>query len=233
MNKRNLAIFCFVFCISTSSLQAQTDVKPVQASLTEDQKAKSDADQDKKATEWVASLNLDDAAKEARMKAAIVAHLKAVRDWHNEHPYTTVPAGINPATGNKLSELDRQVIAASAIPKTVHENLMDVLKAELTPEGVEAVLDKYTIGKVAFTLQGYKAIVPDLTVEEEAKILGFLKQAREQAIDYKNMNQISAIFEIYKTKCEQYLNSNGRNWRELFKAYVDQRKKEKEAAKKQ
>ena len=134
-----------------------------------DQKAKSDAEQEKKAAEWVTSLTLNDAAKETRVKAAIVTHLKAVRDWHNEHPYTTVPAGINPATGNKLSELDRQVIANSAIPKTVHDDLMNVLKAELTPEGVEAVLDKYTIGKVAFTLQGYKSIVPDLTTGRRSK----------------------------------------------------------------
>jgi hypothetical protein len=44
------------------------------------------------------------------------------------------------------------------------------------------------------------------------------------------MNQISAIFEIYKTKCEQFLNSNGRSWRQLYKAYVDKVKAEKEAA---
>jgi hypothetical protein len=85
---------------------------------------------------------------------------------------------------------------------------------------------------VAFTLKGYKAIVPDLKPEEENKIQEYLKQAREQAIDYKSMRQISAIFEIYKTKCEQYLNSNGRNWRQLFKAYVDKVKAEKEAGKK-
>jgi hypothetical protein len=35
------------------------------------------------------------------------------------------------------------------------------------------------------------------------------------------MKEISAIFEIYKTKCEQYLNNNGRNWHQLFKTYVD------------
>jgi hypothetical protein len=233
MNKRKLITLAAVLCVSGASLKAQTETKPVQVSMTEDQKAKSDADQEKKAAEWVASLNLNDETKEGKVKAAIGSHLKTIRDWHNEHPYTTVPAGINPATGNKLSELDRQIIANSAMPKTVHAALMNTLKSELTPEQVEAVLDKYTVGKVAFTLQGYKAIVPDLTAEEEAKIVGFLKQAREQAIDYKNMNQISAIFEIYKTKCEQYLNSNGRNWRELFKAYVDKRKKEKEAEKKQ
>ena len=43
------------------------------------------------------------------------------------------------------------------------------------------------------------------------------------------MNQISAIFEIYKTKAEQYLNSNGRNWRDLFKAYTDAAKAKKAA----
>jgi hypothetical protein len=218
----------FALCFSAFTLHAQTEVKatPVKQT-TEEAKATSDTEQQKKAAEWVASLTLNDAAKEQRVTAAIATHLKAVRDWHNEHPPTTVPPGINPATGNKLSDLDRQVIASSAIPKTVHDDLMNVLKAELTPEQVETVFDKYTIGKVAFTLKGYQAIVPDLTEKEEAIIVGYLKQAREQAIDYKNMKEISAIFEIYKTKCEQYLNSNGRNWRELFKAYVDKVKKEK------
>jgi hypothetical protein len=83
-------------------------------------------------------------------------------------------------------------------------------------------------------MKGYQAIVPDLTKEEEAKILGFLKQAREQAVDYKNMEQISAIFEIYKTKSEQYLNSNGRDWKKMYKAYSDAAKAKKaEAAKQQ
>ena len=57
-----------------------------------------------------------------------------------------------------------------------------------------------------------------------------LKQAREEAVDYKNMNQISAIFEIYKTKSEQYLNSNGRSWKEMYKAFTDAAKAKKAAA---
>jgi hypothetical protein len=194
--------------------------------------AKSNEQVDLKAAGWSAALKLPDNAKEKRVTNAIALHLKSIRDWHNNHPFTSVPAGINPATGNKLSDLDRQLIANSSMPVSIHKDLMDVLKNELTPDQVEFILDQYTIGKVAFTLKGYKAIVPDLTSEEEAKITEFLKQAREQAIDYKNMNQISAIFEIYKTKSEQYLNSNGRNWRKLYKAYVDKVKAEKEAARK-
>ena len=228
-----ILLFAFMTCGAGLSLRAQSDAKPIQVKQTsDDAKAKADAEIDKKAVEWASALSLNDAAKAAKVQAAISTHLKLVRDWHNDHPASIVPAGINPATGNKLSEMDRQIIVSSTIPKSVHDDLMNALKAELTPEQVETVLDKYTVGKVEFTLKGYHAIVSDLTPEEEAKILGFLKQAREQAIDYKNMKEISAIFEIYKTKCEQYLNSNGRNWHALFKAYVDKVKKEKEAAKK-
>src|SRR4051812_19110556 len=80
--------------------------------------AKSDAEQERRASEWAATLSLSDPAKAARVKDAIATHLKAVRDWHNEHPYTLVPEGINPANGKKLSTLDRQFIADSAMPKS-------------------------------------------------------------------------------------------------------------------
>jgi len=182
-----------------------------------------------KASEWVAALKLNDDAKAKKVKSAIATHLIAVREWHNSHPYTMIPEGINPTTGGKLSEMDRQIIICSTKPKSIHDNLMKVLKTELDSVQVEAILDKYTIGKVAFTLQGYKSIVPDLTAKEETEILKNLKQAREQAIDYKNMKEISAIFEIYKTKCEQYLNNNGRNWRQMYRAYVDKVNAEKKA----
>jgi hypothetical protein len=201
-----------------------------QKAMSPDAKAKSDAGVDKKAAMWVQSLQLNDAAKEGRVTAVIATHLKAIRDWNNDHPYTTVPAGIDPSTGKPLSNMDRQVIAISAMPKSIHEDLMTGLRKDLTEDQVGAILDKYTIGKVAFTMNGYKAIVPDLKPEEEAAILANLQQAREQAVDFKNAKQISAIFEIYKTKSEQYLNANGRNWRALFKAYVDEQKAKKVAA---
>lgn len=185
----------------------------------------------KRAAAWVAELGLTDPAKSERVRTAIATHLTAVRDWHNAHPYTTVPEGTNPTTGKPLSKLDREMIADGALPKTVHAALMAGLRSDLTEAQVETILDRYTIGKVAFTLKGYHAIVPDLTAEEEQVILGFLKQAREEAVDYKNMPQISAIFEIYKTKSEQYLNSRGRDWKALFRAYVQKVQAEKAAKK--
>lgn len=187
-----------------------------------------DAEQ-KRATEWVATLRLDDAAKAARVTEVIATHLKAVRDWHNAHPGTGVPAGINPITGKKLNEIDREVIADSAMPKTVHETLMTGLRQDLSAEQVAAVLDKYTVGKVAFTLTGYRAIITDLTPDEEKMILTHLEQAREEAVDYKNMKEISTIFKIHKTQIEQYLNDHGRDWKKLYQHYAATIKAQKAA----
>ncbi|WP_419789092.1 DUF3826 domain-containing protein [Mucilaginibacter sp. X5P1] len=184
--------------------------------------AKSKSDPDVKAEQFVAALNLTDTAKASQVKAIITTHLTAVRDWHNNHAYTLVPEGLNPITGKIFTKADRQFIVDSTIPKTVHETLMAGLRQYLTDDQVELILDKYTIGKVAFTMNGYKSIVPDMKPAEEAFILTNLKQAREQAIDYKNVEEISTVFKIYKTKIEDYFNSNGRNWKVMYKTYVDQ-----------
>ncbi len=228
-NKILISILCITFLLTGSffSFSQNPGVKKNNLAVQP-----ADPETLKKAEEWVTSLSQNDPEKEKRLTGVISTHLEAVKTWHNEHPAGTVPEGINPVTGKPLSELDRQIIADSAMPKSVHENLMAGLRKELPEEQVEAILDKYTVGKVAFTMAGYHAIVPDLTTEEVTTIRGFLKEAREMAVDYKSMKQISAIFEIYKTRSEQYLNSNGRNWKVLYKNYVDSVKAKKaEAAK--
>lgn len=209
---------------------SQNALSETNQAMVDVSKVKPNAGDEKKASDWVQSLNLHNRAKEARVTSLIAEHLEVIRDWHNSHPYTTVPAGINPRTGVRLNKVDRQVIADSAIPDSVHQDFMKELRANLDSAQVNEILDKYTVGKVAFTMKGYKAIVPDLTAEEQTVILNYLKQAREQAIDYKNMKEISAIFKIYKIKCQDYLNSKGRNWNKLYKAYYDKVRAEKKAA---
>ena len=116
------ALLLASFLSNATFAQEQTNPQqsPKKELTQEDKQANSNLEQEKKAAEWTASLKLNDAAKEQRLQAVIVAHLKAVRDWNNEHPGTIVPAGINPTTGQLLSELERQIIAQSSMPKTVH-----------------------------------------------------------------------------------------------------------------
>src|SRR6201996_907439 len=141
----------------TANAQTKADAS-TSAPMSAEAKEKSDADGEKHAADWVATLNLNDKDKESRVSAAIATHLKAVRDWNNDHSYTSIPEGIDPSTGKKLSVMDRTIIINSTIPKTVHADLMAALHKDLTDEQVEMILDKYTEGKVAFTLNGYKSI---------------------------------------------------------------------------
>lgn len=213
---KKYSIVVMVLCLSLA-VKAQTVI---------------DEQTQKKAVEWTQALQLNNSLKEQLVQLAIAKHLTAVKNWHDTHPTTGIPDGINPATGNKLSDLDKQVILCSAQPTAIRDSLLSALQANLSPAQVEQVLDAYTVGKVAFTLKGYEAIVPDLTEKERAEITKQLKQARAEAISYKNMKEISAIFEIYKTKCEQYLNNNGRIWKQLYKNYTDKVKAEKVAKEK-
>lgn len=190
---------------------------------------KADAENIAKAKEWVSSLALNNPEKEARVTDVVALHLTQTRDWHNSHPYTLVPAGVNPLDGKPLSELFRQMIVDSSIPKQVHSNLMEGLRKDLSEEQVAQILDKYTIGKVDFTMKAYRLIVPNITEKEDQTIYNLLVKAREEAVDYKSMKEISAIFEIYKTQAEQYLNNNGRNWRQMYSDYVKKAKAEKAA----
>ena len=183
----------------------------------------------KKATGWVEKLQLNDKSKEERVTQVIATHLTAISNWHNQHADMIPDGAINPQTGKKLSALERQVIADSSQPASIRQALLDGLNAELTPSQVEEVLDLYTVGKVAFTMKAYKEIVPDMTAEDETFLMNNLKEARLMAIDYKNMKEISAIFEIYKTKNEQYFTNSGRDWRTMYSAYVKQLKARKDA----
>lgn len=195
-------------------------------------KISSDLDLEKRAQSFVDSLYINDKEKATRVFAVIRTHMRAVRDWHNDHPYTIVPKGINPRTGEVLTDVYRDVIACSAKPKSIHEDLMNGLKKDLTQEQIEKVLDLYTINKFSFTLKGYRAIVPDMTEKEETFVVSQLKQAREEAVDYKTMKgEISAVFEIYKDKIEKYFNDNGRSWKQMYKDYTLKLKAEKAAAK--
>jgi hypothetical protein len=156
--------------------------------------AASDAAMAGRINEWVDALGLSDPAKAARVKEVITTHLRNVRDAHN--------AGFAPE-------------------KSSHATFIAALNADLTPQQVEAIKDRITINKVNVTFNAYHQIVPALTAEEDQKILELLKAAREEALDVKNAEEMSTVFEGYKKQIENYLTANGHDWKKLYKEYTD------------
>ena len=150
------------------------------------------------AASLVDSLDLKDPAKQQRINAVITADLRAVRDTHN--------AGL---------QLD----------PSVHTAFITGLQADLTPEQVESVKDKLTVNKVPITFKTYHQIIPNLNPGDDARILAWLKEAREQSLDVKNVDEMTPIFKKYKIEIQHYLDSQGYDWDKSYKAFVDAQKK--------
>jgi len=153
----------------------------------------SEAALEKRVTDLITDLKLNDPPREARLHAVLVADLKAVRDSHN--------AGFAPA-------------------HSVRANLNIGLSANLTPDQVETVKDALTHGMVKHTYDGYQEIVPQLTPEDNKFIMAMLNLAREEALDVKNADEIGHILEPYKTEIEHYITAHGHDWKTAYKAFV-------------
>lgn len=167
------------------------------ASLAPAPTAASDAALDKRISSLVASLSLQDSAKQERVREVLSNHLRAVRDAHN--------AGL---------QLD----------PSVHKKFIDGLQADLNPDQVETVKNSLTVNKVPITLKAYHQILPNLKPEDEAKIVDWLKRAREESLDVKNVDEMTPIFKKYKREIETYLDAHGYDWAKSYKAFVDGQK---------
>ena len=152
--------------------------------------AESDAAVDKRVDACVTALHLNAPDREERLKNVIRTNLRAVRDAHN--------AWIVPS-------------------KNVRENLNKGLAADLTGEQIDKVKDFLTDNSIQRHYVAYHVIVPGLTKEEDEKIMGLLKVAREDGLDVKNSRDLGHAFEPYKNQIEAYLISRGHDWHALYK----------------
>jgi hypothetical protein len=157
----------------------------------------SDATLEKRVDKLVASLQLNDPAKEQRLHAIISTDLRAVRDAHN--------AGFAPK-------------------KSVHADFIAGLESELSGKQIETLKDQLTGRRVPVTFQVYQEIVPNLSADEKAKMLDMLKQARETCLDVKDSEEMSRVFEPVKKQIQAYLIANGHDWKTLYKNFVDSQK---------
>ena len=150
----------------------------------------SDEAVDKRVDTYVATLHLNAPEREARLKNVLRTNLRAVRDAHN--------AWLSPS-------------------KSVREELNKGLAADLTPEQIDTVKDLLTSQNIQRHFVAYHIIVPGLTKDEDVKIMDLLRQAREEALDVKNVRDFGRAFEPYKKQIENYLISQGHDWKALYK----------------
>jgi uncharacterized protein YdbL (DUF1318 family) len=189
-----------------SSVQAQTNATDPAAEKT----------LDKHVAPVLKVLQLNDPAKEAKVREILSAQFAALKTWHeaNDAQIKALWNDFNQARKvqnmtNANAALDK-IDAAYATFKPQHDKFLSDLGTVLSPAQVETVKDALTVGKVKFTYDVYLQIFPTLTDAQKAVVLQDLKDAREQAIDCEAMAEKSAFFKKYKIKIEDgYLTAQG------------------------
>jgi len=186
--------------IALLSLVISTNLIAVPTMMPSDEaEAKYTADIEKRVTGILDALNLDDVAKKEKVHDILIAQYRALRDWQTQHESELKKKGIT-------AEQKAEIIATR---KPLHDSFLAKLSEQLTPEQVETVKDKLTYNKVQVTYRGYVEIVGNLTETQTAKILEYLKEARELAMDGGSSEEKTDIFNKYKGRINNYLSKEG------------------------
>jgi hypothetical protein len=226
--KHILVIAALAVAIFPPPAKAQTNAAPAAAMSDQERAAL-----DKHIKPVLAALNLNDAAKEAKVHDMLAEQLKALHAWHTGNDAQIKPLwnAFNQARSaqnvTNANAALAQIDGVYATFKPQHDKFIADLSAELSPTQVETVEDVLTVNKVKVTYDVYLQIFPTLTDAQKAVVLQDLKSAREQAIDCESMAEKSAFFKKYKIIIEDdYLTGQGYDPKQARKDFAAKQKAE-------
>jgi len=158
----------------------------------------------KRAAGALEALAIADAAKSNKVHELIMSQYRALRARDEAMDDLFVALG-KTAPG---VETNRAAVLA-ILSRQLHRQFLDKLSAELTPGQVEAVKDKMTYNKLKVTFDAYCLILPSMSHDQKDRVMAFLRDAREEAMDGGSADEKSAIFQKYKDQINAYLGQHG------------------------
>jgi hypothetical protein len=177
------------------------------------------------------ALNLNDPAKEAKVRDVFSKFLTDHTAWHqaNDAKLKELWNNFNKARSKQDKAAADQALAeidgVYATFKPLHDQFVQGSATVLSPDQIETVEDALTVNKVKVTYNAYLEIFPGLNAEQKAVVLKNLKDAREQAVDAGSMAEKSAFFKKYKIKIEEdYLVSQGFDPKQARKDFAAKQK---------
>jgi hypothetical protein len=170
---------------------------------------------EKRAADVLDALDLKDEAKAARVRDAVKAQYRGLRDLHDER---------DARMKAEPSRKDAVKAETESKVKALHERYLATLAKDLTPEQVERVKDKMTYDLVPITYKAFQDMLPDMTDAQKAHVLAQLKEARELAMDGGSSDEKHAVFGKYKGRINNYLSKEGYDLKQASKDWAERRK---------
>jgi hypothetical protein len=200
MKKSLLMIGLVISGIASSSWAAEDKPATVPTNVSPDEtESKYTQAIEGRTADILALLDISDPAIKGKVHDTIMAQYRALRAWHDENDAKL-----------KASARDTNAVAQiNASLKTLHNEFLSRLAANLTPEQIDKVKDKMTYGVVQVTFNAYTKMYPDLTDTEKKQIMAWLVEARETSMDQGSSDAKHAVFGKYKGRINNYLSKQG------------------------
>lgn len=193
---------------SAAAVAATTNAAPAVAPAGEDPAYTKKIEE--RTAKLVADLHLTDPAQAAAVHAMVLAQYRALNAWHEVNDAKLKPLAKSAGGKDAAATVAKAEIASiKATLRPLHDAFLAKLAMHLPPDKVEEVKDLLTYHKVRVTYQAYLQQQPKLGDEDKAKILAWLKEAREEAIDGGSADEKSEVFGKYKGRINNYLSQRG------------------------
>jgi hypothetical protein len=182
-----------------------------------------------RAEKIVAALGLKDPDKQIQTRDIISEQyqsLGSIHDAKNEQE-----AAIKRQEGVNKEIIDSEIKKlredADVKLQKLHYEYLQKLSSLLTPQQVELVKDRMTYNVTNITYGAYLDMLPQLTSEQKERIMKWLREAREQAMDAESSEKKHWWFGKYKGRINNYLAAQGYDLKKAGEEWEKRRNEEK------
>lgn len=179
-----------------------------------------------RADKIVETLNIADHTKSIKVRDMIAGQYFDLNEIQQKRDTKINSLKAKKADDTKIAGVKK---SADQEIRKLHRTYLSKLSAQLTSEQVEKVKDGMTYNVVPLTFANYLLQTPYLTKAQQDKIMSFLIEARELAMDGGSSKEKHAWFGKYKGKITNYLTAEGYNMKKEGADWALRRKTDSDA----
>lgn len=178
-----------------------------------------------RAEKIVATLNLNDSIKAARVKSVIANQYRSLNDIYTARDEQLKTVKVTYAASKDTLAARTQAVSEAVDKKIapLHSVYLAQLRAELTEDQVTKVKDGMTYGVLPITYNGYLDMIQTLSEEQKKQIMTWLIEAREHAMDAESSEKKHWWFGKYKGRINNYLSAAGYDLKKEGEAWEKRR----------
>jgi hypothetical protein len=188
-------------------------------------------DASQRAERILLGLPLTDIAKRSTVESILTSHFDSLNRIFTVRK-TEMQAAVSQSSGNKeLADARSKTAwdAATGKLNKLHATFLGKLSSLLTAAQIEKLKDSMTEGLLQKEYNRFLQLLPDLTEQQKAQVMSYLREARENAMDAETADMRRQWFIKYRGRANNFLAAAGFDLRRA----TDELEQRKSAGKKE